>query len=142
MRAVLMRAFGAPETVEIAELPNPEPGPGELIVEMRAAGVNYPDLLVVEGRYQRKAPLPFIPGKEMSGTVIAIGDDVTSFVPGDLVMVQVESRALADRLAARPGKCLELPDEMPFDVGAEMGLVSQTAWSALPDRGRYYAAAH
>src|SRR3546814_2838550 len=115
MRAVLMRAFGAPETVEIAELPNPEPGPGELIVEMRAAGVNYPDLLVVEGRYQRKPPLPFIPGKEMAGTVIDIGDDVTSFVPGDRVMVQVEYGAFAERVAARPEQCLELPDEMPVD---------------------------
>src|SRR3546814_10246866 len=101
-----MRAFGAPETVEFAELPNPEPGPDELIVEMRAAGVNYPDLLVVEGRYQRKPPLPFIPGKEMAGTVIDIGDGVTSFVPGDRVMVQVEYGAFAERVVARPEQCL------------------------------------
>ena len=70
MRAVVMRAFGAPETAEIADLPYPEPGPEEIVVAMRAAGVNYPDLLVVEGRYQHKPPLPFTPGKELAGEVV------------------------------------------------------------------------
>jgi len=137
MRAVVMRAFGAPETAEIADLPDPEPGPGELVVAMRAAGVNYPDLLVVEGRYQHKPPLPFTPGKELAGEVVDIGEDVTSFVPGDRVMVQVEFGAFAEQVVARPEQCLELPDEMPFDDAAVMGLVYQTAWFALRERGRF-----
>lgn len=137
MRAVVMRAFGAPETAEIVELPDPEPGPGELVVAMRAAGVNYPDLLVVEGRYQHKPPLPFTPGKELAGEVIDIGEDVISFVPGDRVMVQVEYGAFAGQVVARPEQCLELPDEMPFDDAAVMGLVYQTAWFALRERGRF-----
>lgn len=137
MRAVLMRAFGSPETAEIAELPDPEPGPGELVVAMHAAGVNFPDLLVVEGRYQHKPPLPFTPGKELAGEVIDIGEDVISFVPGDRVMVQVEYGAFAERVVARPEQCLELPDDMPFHDAAVMGLVYQTAWFALHDRGRF-----
>lgn len=139
MRAVVMRAFGAPETAEIVDLPNPEPGPGELVVAMHAAGVNYPDLLVVEGRYQHKPPLPFTPGKELAGEVIDIGEGVISFVPGDRVMVQVEYGAFAERVIARPEQCLELPDEMPFHDAAVMGLVYQTAWFALRERGQFQA---
>ena len=137
MRAVVMRAFGAPETAEIADLPDPEPGPEEIVVAMRAAGVNYPDLLVVEGRYQHKPPLPFTPGKELAGEVVEIGYDVTAFVPGDRVMVQVEHGAFAERVVARPEQCLEIPDTMPFDDAAAMGLVYHTAWFALHDRGGF-----
>lgn len=137
MRAVVMRAFGAPETAAIVDLPNPLARPDELVVEMHAAGVNYPDLLVVEGRYQHKPPLPFTPGKELAGVVVAAGDEVTSFVPRDRVMVQVEHGAFAQYVVARPTQCFELPDEMPFDAAAAMGLVYQTAWFALHDRARF-----
>jgi len=137
MRAVVMRAFGPCETAEVVELPDPEPGPGEIVVGMRAAGVNYPDLLVVEGRYQHKPPLPFTPGKELAGEVLAIGWEVTNFVAGDRVMVQVEYGAFAERVTAREAQCLEIPDEMPFDDAASMGLVYQTAWFALRERARF-----
>ncbi|MEQ8817649.1 MAG: NADPH:quinone oxidoreductase family protein [Thalassobaculum sp.] len=137
MRAMVMRGFGPPETAESVELPDPEPGPGEVVVRMRAAGVNYPDLLVVEGRYQHKPPLPFTPGKELAGEVLAIGWEVTNFVAGDRVMVQVEHGAFAERVVARQEQCLEIPDEMPFDDAASMGLVYQTAWFALRERARF-----
>lgn len=137
MRAVVMRAFGAPETAETVNLPDPEPGPGEIIVAMRAAGVNYPDLLVVEGRYQHKPPLPFTPGKELAGEVLAIGPAVTNFIAGDRVMVQVEYGAFAEQVVVRQEQCLEIPDEMPYDDAAAMGLVCQTAWFALRERGRF-----
>ncbi|MEQ9332353.1 NADPH:quinone oxidoreductase family protein [Thalassobaculum sp.] len=137
MRAMVMREFGPPETAESVELPDPEPGPGEVVVRMRAAGVNYPDLLVVEGRYQHKPPLPFTPGKELAGEVLAIGWEVTNFVAGDRVMVQVEHGAFAERVVARQEQCLEIPDEMPFDDAASMGLVYQTAWFALRERARF-----
>lgn len=137
MRAMVMREFGAPETAECVDLPDPEPGPGEVVVRMRAAGVNYPDLLVVEGRYQHKPPLPFTPGKELAGEVLSIGWEVTNFVAGDRVMVQVEHGAFAERVVARQEQCLEIPDEMPFDDAASMGLVYQTAWFALRERARF-----
>ncbi len=92
---------------------------------------------MVEGRYQHKPPLPFTPGKELAGEVVEVGYDVTSFVPGDRVMVQVEHGAFAERVVARPEQCLEIPDTMPFDDAAAMGLVYQTAWFALHDRGGF-----
>ena len=137
MRAMVMREFGPPETAECVELPDPEPGPGEVVVRMRAAGVNYPDLLVVEGRYQHKPPLPFTPGKELAGEVLAIGWEVSNFIAGDRVMVQVEHGAFAEQVVARQEQCLEIPDQMPFDDAASMGLVYQTAWFALRERARF-----
>jgi len=137
MRAVVMRAFGPPESGEIADLPDPVPGPGEVLIRSRAAGVNYPDLLVIEGRYQHKPPLPFTPGKELAGEVAALGDGVSGLVVGDRVMAQVEYGAFAERVVARADQCFRLPDAMPFADAAAMGLVYQTAWFALLDRGRF-----
>ena len=137
MHAVVMRAFGPAENAEFVELPNPMPGPGEVVVRTRAAGVNYPDLLVVEGRYQHKPPLPFTPGKELAGEVLAVGEGVTAPAPGDRVMVQVEYGAFAEQVVARPDQCFLLPDAVPFDDAAAMGLVYQTAWFALRDRAGF-----
>ncbi len=137
MRAVVMRVFGPAENAEFVELPDPTPGPGEVVVRTRAAGVNYPDLLVVEGRYQHKPPLPFMPGKELAGEVLAVGEGVTALEPGDRVMVQVEYGAFAEQVVARPDQCFRLPDAVPFDDAAAMGLVYQTAWFALRDRAGF-----
>jgi len=137
MHAVVMRAFGPAENAEFVELPDPAPGPGEAVVRTRAAGVNYPDLLVVEGRYQHKPPLPFTPGKELAGEVLAVGEGVTALAPGDRVMVQVEYGAFAEQVVARPEQCFRLPDAVPFDDAAAMGLVYQTAWFALRDRAGF-----
>ena len=137
MHAVVMRAFGPAESAEFVELPDPTPRPGEVVVRTRAAGVNYPDLLVVEGRYQHKPPLPFTPGKELAGEVLAVGEGVTAPAPGDRVMVQVEYGAFAEQVVARPEQCFLLPDAVPFDDAAAMGLVYQTAWFALRDRAGF-----
>lgn len=137
MRAVVIREFGPPEGAAVVDLQDPEPGPGEIVVAMRAAGVNYPDLLVVEGRYQNKPPLPFTPGKELAGEVLAIGPEVRAFVARDRVMAQVEYGAFAERVVVRERQCLEIPDDMPFGDAAAMGLVYQTAWFALHERARY-----
>jgi len=139
MRAMVMQAFGAPETAVLRELPMPIPGPGEVLVRTRAAGVNYPDLLVVEGKYQHKPPLPFTPGKELAGEVAALGEGVTALAVGDRVMVQVEYGAFAEAVIARPEQCFRLPDAMPYADAAAMGLVYQTAWFALIDRARLQA---
>jgi len=136
MRAVVMQAFGEPSTAEIHDLPVPQPGPGEVRVAMKAAGVNYPDLLVVRGEYQHKPPLPFTPGKELAGLVEAVGDGVSDLAPGDRVMVQIEHGAFAEQVIAKRSECFKMPDGMDFADAAAMGLVYQTAWFALFDRAR------
>lgn len=137
MRAVVMEAFGPPETALVKELPAEAPGPGEVLVRARAAGVNYPDLLVVEGKYQHKPPLPFTPGKELAGEIAAVGEGVTGWSPGDRVMAQVEYGAFAEEVIARADQCFALPDGLAFTDAAAMGLVYQTAWFALLDRGGF-----
>jgi NADPH2:quinone reductase len=131
-----MAAFGAPSTATIEDLPTPEPGKAEVRVAMRAAGVNYPDLLVMTGAYQHKPPLPFTPGKELAGEVEAVGAGVKGLSIGDRVMVQVEYGAFAEQVVATEAQCFKIPDGMSFVDAAAMGLVYQTGWFALFDRAR------
>ncbi len=137
MRAVMMEAFGAPQTAVVKDMPSPVPGPDQVAIRTRAAGVNYPDLLVVEGKYQVKPPLPFIPGKELAGEITAVGDGVTAWKPGDRVMAQMEYGAFAEHVVAGVEQCFAMPDGMAFTGAAAMGLVYQTAWFALLDRGGF-----
>lgn len=137
MRAVVMEAFGAPETAVVKDLPSPVAGPGEVVIRNRAAGVNYPDLLVVEGKYQHKPPLPFTPGKELAGEILSVGPGVARWKPGDRVMAQVEYGAFAEEVGAGAEQCFGLPEGMDFADAAAMGLVYQTAWFALLDRAGF-----
>ena len=83
MKALLSREPGGPETLELADLPDPEPGPGQLLVRVRACAINYPDVLIIEDKYQFRPPRPFAPGGEIAGTVEAIGEGVTGWAIGD-----------------------------------------------------------
>ena len=83
MRALLSREPGGPETLELAELPDPEPGPGQLLVAVRACSINYPDVLMIEDKYQFRPPRPFAPGGEIAGIVEAVGEEVEGWSPGD-----------------------------------------------------------
>ena len=84
MRAVVCREYGTPEDLVLDELPDPTPGPGQVVVKVRAAAVNYPDVLLIAGKYQIKVPPPFSPGSELAGDVLAVGDGV-DYQPGDRV---------------------------------------------------------
>lgn len=134
MKAVLVRNFGPIETARIEDLPSPPPGPGEVVVDLHAAEVNYPDILVMEGKYQVKPPLPFSPGKAGAGVVSAIGQGVSGLKPGDHVALQAEYGTYASQIALAAHNCHPMPDPMPFDVGAALGLVYQTAHFALIER--------
>ena len=134
MKAILIDAYGPFENARLGETPNPVPGPGEVLVDIRAADINFPDLLAIEGLYQVKPPLPFVPGKGAAGVVAAVGDAVTGFAAGDRVLAEVEHGTFAERLAAPAVNCFHLPDEMPFDEAAVFGLVYQTAYFALKER--------
>src|SRR5689334_16907523 len=101
MRAVIVRAHGpAAEALAVAELPAPVPGGGEVLIDVHAIGVDFPDLLVVSGRYQILPPLPFSPGKEVAGIVSAVGPGVTALRPGDRVMAQLEYGGYAEQAVA------------------------------------------
>lgn len=134
MKALVVRQFGVADGHSIEELPTPVPGSDEVLVEVRAAGVNFPDLLVVGGTYQVLPPLPFTPGKECAGIVRAAGPNAARFKPGDRVMVQVEYGAFTQQMAAKQKHCHLMPDGMSFPVAGAMGVTYLTAYLALVER--------
>jgi NADPH2:quinone reductase len=137
MRAVVVREFGPIEAASLAEVPTPVAAPGELLIEIHAAPVNYADLLVIAGRYQTRPQLPFIPGKGAAGLVMAIGNGVTRWRIGDRVFAWVEQGSYAEFAAAPEAVCYPLPAAMPFVDAAALGLDYATAWFALHDRARF-----
>lgn len=139
MRAVLVRRPGPPDSHAIDVVPDLSPGPGEVVVDIKAAAVNYPDLLVVSGRYQVAPPLPFVPGKEGAGVVRAVGAGVRRMRPGNRVLVHVEHGTYATQAIAKESQCFPLPGRMQFIDAVALGLAAQTAWFALQDRGGFQA---
>jgi NADPH2:quinone reductase len=127
VRAVVVRTPGPPASHRVEELPDPVPGPGQVLIEARAIGVNYPDLLVVEGKYQFIPPAPFVPGKEVAG--IASGNR--------RLLAEVEYGAYAEKVVAREVDCHRIPDAIPFEHAAALGLAYQTAYFALLERAQY-----
>ena len=136
MKAVVVREFAPFDRVDIGELPDPKPGPGEVLIDVKAAEVNYPDLLVISGQYQIKPPLPFAPGKAAAGVVSGVGKGVEDFAVGDRVAAQVEYGAYAEKLVAPAMNVFEMPPEIDFATGAALGLTYQTAHFALVERAR------
>lgn len=139
MRAVMVNEVGDPNKVVVEDVPDPVPGAGEVLIDMKAAAVNFPDLLTVEGKYQFIPPVPFSPGKEGAGVVAELGAGVTGLKPGDRVMVQVEFGSYAGRVAAPEENCFPIPDEMDFPEAAAIGVAFQTAHFALVERARIQA---
>ena len=135
MRALVLHQHGPLENLKLETLPDPQPGPDEVLIEVHAASVNFPDLLVIAGTYQNLPPVPFVPGKDLAGTVAAIGPNVSSVEPGERVMAQIEYGAFAERAVIPPNKCHPMPASMSFEEGAAMGLVYLTAHFALVERG-------
>ena len=139
MQGISITDFSCSDEWRPCELPMPETAPGEVLVRVRNAGISFVDVLVIEGKYQIKPPIPFCPGKEATGVVEHVGSAVTGLAIGDRVMVLVEYGAFAEFVAAKPEHCFLLPEEMSFDVGATFGLPYQTAFFALRDRARVKA---
>ncbi|MBR8243335.1 NADPH:quinone oxidoreductase family protein [Burkholderia multivorans] len=137
MKAIVVHAFTEPEQLTLGELPDPHVGDDSVLIDVRAAAVNYPDLLVVRGTYQVLPERPFAPGKDAAGIVRAVGRNVTHIRPGDRVVAQMEYGAFAERVSVDQRSCFVLPDSMPFDDAAAMGLVYQTAYFALIERGGF-----
>lgn len=136
MKAVIVEQLGPIENARYMDAPDPVPGPGQVVVDVKAIEANFPDFLVMEGKYQIKPPLPFSPGKAAAGTVSGLGDGVSHLAVGDRVGVQVEYGAYAEKLLAPAKTCYRMPEAMPFETSAALGLVYQTAHFALVDRAR------
>lgn len=127
---------GEPEQLVLATVRAPAPGPDEITIEVHAAGVNFPDLLVVRGTYQNLAPLPFSPGKEVAGIVSAVGERVTEFRTGDHVLAYVENGGYADQITVLSALCHPVPDGLDAADAIGLGLAFQTAHFALFARGQ------
>lgn len=140
MKALLSVAPGGPGTLRVGDLPDPVQTDDELLIEVAACGLNFPDLLVIEDRYQFKPPRPFAPGSEVAGTVLKVGAAVTGWAPGDrLVGTMLGSGGLAQRAAIKASAAFHLPAEHNFVEGAALLLTYGTAIHALIDRGRLRA---
>lgn len=135
MKAVVIHEFGEPETLAVEERPDPLCGAGEVLIDVKAAGVNFPDLLVMQGKYQILPPRPFSPGKDVAGVVRAVGASVERVRPGDRVMAQLEYGGYVSCAVTAQENCHVIPDSMSFIDAAAMGLVYQTAYFALVERG-------
>lgn len=139
MKAVIVEAFGPVGDARVAEVPETEPGPGEVCISMRAADINYPDILVMEGLYQVKPPLPFSPGKAGVGVIESVGEGVTTFTPGDRVAAEVEYGAYTEQLVCAGELCCAVPEGISFETAAALTLAYQTGYYALIDRASFKA---
>src|SRR3990172_5319431 len=139
MKAIVCKAWGGPDTLALEDLPSPRPGAGEVVIAVKAAGVNFPDLLIIQNKYQLKPPLPFTPGAELAGIVTEVGADVSRLKAGDPVVAMVNTGAFAEQCVASAARVLALPPGIDFAAAAAFSLTYGTAWHALKDRGQLVA---
>ena len=139
MRALLSTAVGGPETLELSELADPEAGPGQLLVRVRACAINYPDVLIIEDKYQFKPPRPFAPGGEVAGIVEAVGEGVAGWSEGDRVIAMIGHGGLQEKVLISAAQAVPLPPERSFEDGSALILTYATSIHALIDRGRLKA---
>jgi len=134
MKVMLARAWGDPSTLEYADAPTPRPTAGEVLIEVRAIGCNFPDILIVQGKYQHRPDPPFSPGCEVAGIVRGIGAGVTEVGLGERVFATMAWGGYAEVVAVDQRHVYALPDFMTFEEGAVFGLAYQTAWCGLVHR--------
>lgn len=137
VKALLSRSPGGPETLELAEVVDPVAGPGELLVDIVACAINFPDVLVIEDKYQFRPQRPFSPGSEISGTVIAVGDGVEGWRPGDrLIALTGASGGLAERVAVSADRAFHVPQGLSLIEASALLMTYATCMHGLLDRGR------
>lgn len=136
MKALLSKAPGGPDTLSLEELPDPVPGAGQVLVAVKACAINYPDVLIIEDKYQFKPTRPFAPGGEIAGVVEAVGEGVTGLAPGDRVLGVIGHGGLAEKVAVDATRLQLLPEGRSFEEGAALLLTYATTIHALLDRGK------
>jgi len=136
VKAVLCKAWGPPESLVVEDVPALEAAPGKVVVAVKAAGVNFPDTLIIQDKYQVKPPLPFAPGAEAAGVVKAVGAGVQGWQPGDAVIAQTTYGAFAEEVLVEADRLLPVPAGMPLPMAAGFVLTYGTSYHALVDRAR------
>jgi NADPH:quinone reductase-like Zn-dependent oxidoreductase len=139
MKALLSTAPGGPDTLQLSDLPDPAPGPGQLLVRVRAAAINYPDVLIIEDKYLMRPPRPFAPGGEVAGEVLGVGEGVTGWSVGDRLLAVPGFGGLAEQIVIPAAAAFRLPDSRSFTDGAALLLTYATSIHALWDRGQLQA---
>src|SRR5204863_7166288 len=134
MKAVLCKSWGPPDALVVEGIPSPAPGKGQLLVSVKASGVNFPDVLLIQNKYQFKPELPFSPGSEIAGVVRQVGEGVHGFMPGDRVMAHIRWGGYAEEVVVDEALVTPVPAGLDFTVAASFGLVYATAYHALKDR--------
>ena len=139
MKAVRCNAWGLPETLVVEDLPSPVPKVGEVLLDIKAASVNFPDVLMIQKKYQVQPELPFTPGSEVAGTVRALGEGVTNVKVGDRVIAFVGLGGFAEQVAAEAKGLIPIPPGISDEVAASFTLVYGTSHHAVIDRGELKA---
>jgi NADPH2:quinone reductase len=130
MKALVCKEYGPPEKLVIEDYPDPIPAEGEVLVDIKAAGINFPDVLLIAGTYQVKVPPPFVPGNEAAGIVEAVGEGVAGVKPGDRVIITPKAGGFAEKCVLPEKLCLPLPDGMSYEQGAGFTITYATSYHA------------
>ncbi|MFC3147229.1 NADPH:quinone oxidoreductase family protein [Piscinibacterium candidicorallinum] len=134
MRAVICSQWGGPELLEVKDVPDPVAGAGEVLIDIQAAGVNFPDVLIIQKKYQMQPPLPFTPGAEIAGVVRAVGEGVSHVKPGDSVIAFAGLGGFAQAVSVKAELVMPMPPGVPFELAAAFSLAYGTSWHAVRDR--------
>ncbi|RYE76130.1 MAG: NADPH:quinone oxidoreductase family protein, partial [Oxalobacteraceae bacterium] len=139
MKAIVCEAWGLPDTLVVRDLPDVVPDAGKVAIRVEAAGVNFPDVLIIQNKYQFKPELPFTPGGELAGTVMAVGEGVTQYKAGDRVIAFVGQGAFAQQISVPVASVMPMPPGMDFDTAAAITLTYGTSHHAVVDRAQLKA---
>jgi NADPH:quinone reductase len=142
MKALLCTHYGPPEEMELREMPSPAPGKNQVLITVKACGVNFPDVLMLADKYQFKPPLPFPPGGEVAGVVKTLGEGVGNLKVGDRVAVSIGNGGFAEEVLADARRCVPMPANVDFDVASAFIVTYGTSYHALKDRARLKPGEH
>ena len=134
MKAIVCKKYGPPESLEYADVPVPEMNEEQILVQVKACSINFPDTLIIQGKYQFKGEFPFSPGSNIAGVVEEVGSNVTRFKAGDQVIGITTNGGLAEKIAIFPSQCIHKPTEMPMDKSAAFLYTYATSYYALKNR--------
>ncbi len=139
MKAILCKQYGPPDNLVMEDVPAPKAGKGEVVIRVRAAGVNFPDILIIQNKYQFKPELPFSPGSECAGIVKEVGEGVAKVKPGDAAIALTTYGCFAEEVRVKEAECIPVPNDVDFNAAAGFILTYGTSYYALKDRARLNA---
>src|SRR2546428_3548018 len=136
MKAILCKQYGPPESLVLEDLPPLKAGKGQVVISIKAAGVNFPDTLIIQNKYQFKPDLPFSPGSECAGIVKEVGEGVTTVKPGDSVIALTTYGSFAEEIVVKEAECIPLPNGVDHKLAAGFTLTYSTSYYALKNRAQ------